>query len=73
MAQAQAQTPFAEEPEQQAGTEQQLPETVEAVVDGGQPNGYKIVRSATGTQYVEVSACRQDTVRAGRSVTRAVS
>lgn len=58
MSEAQAQTPFAGEPEQQAGTEQQLPETVEAVVDGGQPNGYKIVRSATGKQYVEVSKYR---------------
>ena len=30
---------------------------VEAVVDEGEPNSYKIVRTATGKNYVEVRAC----------------
>ncbi len=35
-----------------------VPKVVEAVVDEGEPNSYKIVRSATGKNYVEVRACR---------------
>lgn len=44
------------EPQLQSG-EQGVPDkVVEAVVDGDKPNGYKIVRTATGKNYVEVSA-----------------
>lgn len=44
------------EPQLQSGEEGVPDKVVEAVVDGDQPNGYKIVRTATGKNYVEVSA-----------------
>ena len=62
MAEQQTTTPFAVDATRQDTAankdDQQLPDTtrVEAVVDPGQPNGYKIIRSATGKNYVEVRA-----------------
>lgn len=47
----------ATEPQLVQGQGEVPAQVVEAVVDGDKPNGYKIVRTATGKNYVEVSAC----------------
>jgi hypothetical protein len=60
----QGETPFAGQPALEQGQEGVPDKVVEAVVDGDKPDGYKIVRTATGKNYVEVSVltmrcCRQ--------------
>jgi hypothetical protein len=58
------------EPQLQS-TQEGVPEkVVEAEVDADKPNGYKIVRTATGKNYVEVSACGGALFRAEGSSSR---
>lgn len=57
MAEQNQSVPQSVEPQLQQSGEEGVPKkVVEAVVDGDKPNGYKIVRTATGKNYVEVSA-----------------
>jgi hypothetical protein len=53
----QTQTPVEPQLVQQEEQEGVPDKVVEAVVDEGDPNSYKIVRTATGKNYVEVRAC----------------
>jgi hypothetical protein len=55
----------APEPQLVQGQEEVPDKVVEAIVDGDQPNGYKIVRTATGKNYVEVSACQRERQMSG--------